>query len=334
MANTVTEAFAKFDAELNLDPAQRQRAQDRHREIREVLEGSERISGSFLQGSFARKTMLKPLKDVDVVILLNPDKWPGLTGPYGPEMAIAHFQARVAAHWPTAQFDVGEPPAGKALRVVFDDLDFFVDLVPALDAPGRYFLIGDRFEQSWTRTNARVQADLVTARNRKTGGEFVHQVRMLKAAVKSHPELAFVTGIVCESIAYQAITEGLRHPEALARALKVGAQLVEGRVLEPAGDDDVSEKWTWAQREAAKAAFAKMAAQAQEALDLEAGGDHAAAIDVWHDLAGASFPQAPPMSEAAVLDALAGGSLTSTQRPSATLAGATLVRPARAWRSR
>jgi tRNA nucleotidyltransferase (CCA-adding enzyme) len=66
---TVNAAFNEFDEALNLDPNERKAAQDRHRQISDVLSEAGLAVTTFLQGSFARKTMLKPLKDVDMVVV-------------------------------------------------------------------------------------------------------------------------------------------------------------------------------------------------------------------------------------------------------------------------
>ncbi|MBM7331508.1 nucleotidyltransferase domain-containing protein, partial [Agrobacterium sp. S2] len=189
MKMTVTSAFDTFDANLNLDPHERVQAQERHNQVRAVLERSGVIAGSFLQGSFARKTMLKPLKDVDIVVLLKPDS--GLQGPDGPARAMQLFRDLVAEQWPTAVFDAGEKPSAKALRVEFDDLDFTIDLVPAFEGDGEWVLIGDRELRGWEPSNTRIQIRLVRERNGQTRKNFVHQVRMLKAVVKQQPEDEF-----------------------------------------------------------------------------------------------------------------------------------------------
>lgn len=334
MATTVSKAFGEFDEYLNLDPAERRKAQDRHNEIRDLLEDTGQVTGSFLQGSFARKTMLKPLKDVDIVILMNLAAWPGLDGPDGPAAAMAFFRRQVQAKWPDARFDEGDPPAGKALRVAFSDVDFTVDLVPALDGPGDYVRIGDRHDREWIISNTRIQITRVATRNLATAGSFVHQVRMLKAFTKHHPELEFVKGIAMESLAYQVIDTRLRHPDAIALAMTEGARLLAGPLLEPAGEDDMTESWTPLERQRAVDVFTVATRPAQEALRLEAAGDEAAAVDVWHSLFGEGFPVAPAVSEAETLQRLASGSLTSAGRASVTLAGATPEPPGRAWRSR
>jgi hypothetical protein len=273
------------------------------------------------------------LKDVDIVILMNLAAWPGLDGPDGPAAAMAFFRRQVQAKWPDARFDEGDPPAGKALRVAFSDVDFTVDLVPALDGPGDYVRIGDRHDREWIISNTRIQITRVATRNLATAGSFVHQVRMLKAFAKHHPGLEFVKGIAMESLAYQVIDARLRHPDAIALAMTEGARLLAGPLFEPAGEDDMTVKWSPLERQCAIDAFVVAAGQAQEALRLESAGDEAAAVGVWNAILGEGLPAPPGLSEDETLRRLASGSLTSAGRASATFAGATPVPPGRAWRS-
>ena len=57
--------------QLQLDPAERQAARRLHNDVTSHLSEAGLVAGSFLQGSFARKTMLSPLHDVDKVVILR-----------------------------------------------------------------------------------------------------------------------------------------------------------------------------------------------------------------------------------------------------------------------
>ncbi|MFC7447404.1 SMODS domain-containing nucleotidyltransferase [Rhodococcus daqingensis] len=336
MGQTVDGAFAELDRNLNLDPKQRLQAQNRHNAIREVLDDAGFVATSFLQGSFARKTMLAPLKDVDIVIVLEEAHWKELQGPKGPETAMGWFRQTVENAWPNAKFDKGDKPSGKALRVTFPDIDFDIDLVPAFDLDGANVLIGDRDQQHWEPSNTRRQIRAVAERNQATGGRFVHQVRQLKSLIKNHEEqLGFVKGIVVESLAYAAIHVKASDKRAIAESLEHAKTAVRGGVIEPAGDDNVTAKWTQTEREVAAKLFSDFAARAAEALRLEVDGDVEAAIDVWHSLFGDSFPVAGDRSPEAVLAAWNSvGSRTSTGRPSISTSGRQPTRPGRAWAPR
>ncbi|GAB2752992.1 SMODS domain-containing nucleotidyltransferase [Nocardioides pakistanensis] len=331
MKHTVDAAFAALDDNLNLDPAVRRKAQERHNAIREEFAAAGLIASSFLQGSFARKTMLKPLKDVDIVCVLPEAFWQQLRGPDGPGKAMEWFKAPIKARWPEVEFDAGDEPSGKALRLSFPDCEFTIDLVPAFEYKDDYVLIGDRHEGTWTPSNSRIQLKKVSDRNQQTDGRFVHQVREVKALTKHHEELEFVSGIVVESLAYAVIGRKMLDEDAVAAVLQHAATAVMGPVIEPAGDDDVTAKWTAQERATAARVYAHAARRAEEALRLERAGEVDGAIDVWHSLFGDAFPAASQRSAADTMAAWAGGSVTSTGRPSSTRAASQQAAPGRSW---
>lgn len=331
MKRTVDSSFTTLDENLNLNMHVRLQAQGLHNKIRELLTRDGLVAGSFLQGSFARKTMLKPLKDVDIVCLLPNDSWNDLGGPEGPGRAMESFKAPLEMRWPGVKFDAGDKPAAKALRVAFPGIDFTIDLVPAFGQTDNYVLIGDRFEGTWELSNTRIQLQLVSERNQQADGRFVHYVREAKELTKHHKELDFVCGIVVESMAYEVLGRKMPDKEAITRFLVHAKDAVMGRVIEPGGDDDVIAKWTSDQRQLAAHVYGQAARMASEARALERAGDRDAAIDVWHSLFGDAFPSAPVRSVHDVLGALAAGSVTSSGRPSTTRAARQLAAPGRSW---
>ncbi|WP_392466831.1 hypothetical protein ACF3NS_14095 [Arsenicicoccus cauae] len=334
MKRTIDSSFAMLDENLNLNPLVRLQAQNLHNTIREDLTRAGLIAGSFLQGSFARRTMLKPLKDVDIVCLLPQDTLDALRGPDGPGNAMESFKAPIEARWPEVEFDAGDKAAGKAVRVTLPGVDFTIDLVPAFDQDGDHVLIGDRFEGTWEPSNTRIQLKRVSQRNQDTGGRFVHHVREAKELTQHHEQLDFISGIVVESLAYQAMSRKEPDQDAVARFLDHAKDAVKGPVIEPAGDDDVTAKWTSEQRQTAVRVYGHAAERAMEARALERAGDVSAAVDVWHSLFGDAFPPAPHRPVQSVLTALAAGSVTSTGRPSATQAAQQVAAPGRSWSPR
>lgn len=334
MGNAVDSAFATFDRALNLDPAQRTRAQDRHLAITDVLKHAGFVESTFLQGSFARKTMLKPLKDVDIVIVIKAEFWDELRGPNGPALAMKWFEAAIAEHWPEATFDDGDEPAAKALRVSFPDLDFDVDLVAAFDAEHGNVVIGDREEHCWETSSTRRLNELIAKRNQRLGGRFVHQVRELKQLIKHHDDLTFVKGIVIESLAYTVISTNTADKHAVTTVLEHAAHALGGPVVAPTNDEDVIEDWSPAERKTALRIFRALADRAIEASEIEADGDPQAAIDLWHKVIGDPFPTAEIRPPGEALAAWASGSRTSTGRTTTSPSGKQPVRPGRAWAPR
>jgi Second Messenger Oligonucleotide or Dinucleotide Synthetase domain len=329
--SAVDKAFAAYDESLNLDPAIRRKAQGRHHEIRQVLADAGLVRGSFLQGSFARKTMLKPLKDVDIVCLLAERYRDQLMTAGGPRKALEMFRDAVAAHWPDAGFDEEDPPAAKALRVSFPDCDFTVDLVAAFDTDKELVLIGDRDDDEWKPSTTRRLIHLIATRNQETDGKFVHQVRIIKTLKHQYEELRDVSGIVFESLAYSSVFAAWPHKKAVAVILEHAAVACEGPIHDPAHENDLTENWSSGERAGIVRAFMRLAERARRALAFDADGDPDAALDLWHSIFGYEFPAPDPRSPKDVMSAWAVGSLTPTGRPSTSTAGNYQVSPGRGW---
>jgi len=333
----VAGAFDEFDENLNLDPQERRKAQTRHQEITDCLTDAGIAASTFLQGSFARKTMRKPLKDVDMVILLaevHRPAWGG-DGVGGPAAAMAAIQIAVTARFPGARFDVEDTPA-HALQVSFPDCTFTFDLVPAFADPdgGEDIFIADRELDQWEWSNTRTLNRVISQHNQATLGVFVHQVRMGKEYKANEPLLNELCGLAVESLAYAVIIKKMPHDRALLTFFAHSATAVLGKVLDPTGVDDLAAEWTSAQRATYSQAFNRAADRAREAVTLAADGEHAAAIDIWHSLLGEAFPEPAAQTSAQALTGLVGGSITSTGRAVTSQRAVQPNRPGRSWRSR
>jgi hypothetical protein len=331
-AKTVAAAFDTFDQAINLDTSERDRAQARHREVSDCLIEAAIAKSTFLQGSFSRKTMRRPLKDVDMVVVFPAQFWPDLE--HYPAKALDLLKQPLRERFRgIIRFDVHDRPA-KALQVIFDDCPFTFDLVAGFEDPagGEDMFIANRETGTWERSNSRTLRRVVAERNQATNGRFVHQVRMVKEFKAQHPELKELCGLACEALTYAAVTRKMAHADAVAATMRQAAITVMGPVMDPTGADDLSVKWTSEQRRSFAAVLRGGADRAGEALRLDADGAPDAAIDVWCSMLGEDFPAAASQSESDALRYLAGGSVTSSGRATSSPRGAQPLRPARAWR--
>lgn len=80
MAKTVTAAFNKFMQDsVNLTAAERKQGETSHNYLRQILDEyaakdatfPRLLDGDFLSGSFARKTKLRPLNDIDIMMIVD-----------------------------------------------------------------------------------------------------------------------------------------------------------------------------------------------------------------------------------------------------------------------
>lgn len=331
-ASTVAGAFNVYDATLNLDPAERARAQKRHQEVTALLLASGLVTMTFLQGSFARKTMRKPLKDVDMVVLMAERLRPDLERPGGPARAMDLLRRTVASAYPSAWFDA-DGASAHALQITFPDLPFTFDLVPALAGDGEIVHIADRELDQWEWSNARTLNRAVSERNVATNGRFVHQVRMGKALKDRYADLD-LCGLAYEALAYDSIFVEQPHDVAVADLLRHASTAVLGKILDPTGVDDLTSEWDDDQRQRYADRFAALSRQADEAVRLRVDGAETAAVDVWRTVFGDDFPAAPLQSANDALTTLAGGGITSTGRAVTTPRAHQPNRPHRSWRAR
>lgn len=292
---SVSAAFAAFEEALKLDKAEVDAARTRHNEVRDCLTDTALVDGSFLQGSFARKTMISPLNDVDVVLLLPHADEPRLRAPGGATVSMEQLKPHLSRCFPGVVFDA-ERKADHALRLDFPDSCFHIDLVPAFDLHNYNgdVEIADRDLDTWERSNTRELISVVSQRNsdEATDGRFIQQVRMLKTFCNEAPALE-VCGLVAESLTYDAVLTRMPDPEALSATFRRGACLTSGSLTDPTGVDDLLAGWSWERKQAAASTFDRAATAATEALRLADQGDDAGAIDIWHHLLGAQFPAAP-----------------------------------------
>jgi hypothetical protein len=282
----VERAFNEFDAELNLDPVERLRAITFHNELTARLMDDGVISGSFLQGSFARKTMLSPLRDIDKIFLLHSkyDSW--FTGDGGAIAAAELVESALRMHYPDAKFD----RTRHALQLELGEDTFSFDVVPAFEAVGDTtdVMIMDLEQASWMRSNTRELIKVVADRNKTCEGAFVHQVRF----VKHWKRLVLgdrLPGLHVESIAFACVDEPLGHAEAVLRIFARGVELLGSGYCDPTGAERLSDKLADVDREAARQAFVDAAALSSRALELDESGQEHQAVATWLQIFGNLF---------------------------------------------
>ena len=319
----LSQRFSAADDNLKLDPDEHKQAVEAHNHLGDVLVAAGVAKRTRLQGSFARKTMLPPLHDVDKVIELVDDLRAELEGSsVGPRRAMDIICSTVRPEFPGAGFEVKK----HSLGITLPDGQCDFDAVPAFnDEDGSGWIkIADTTALSWKPSNTYALIDAVSARNQACDGRFVRQVRMVKQVVSVAGISEALPGLHVESFCYEAITETLAHPDAVAVALTKATELLDASYVDPTGADRISDRLQPHQVALAKSVLVVKAARAVQALRLAGDGDEQGAALIWAELLGEVFPS-PADEEREALRRLHAAPILV---PAAAAVAAT---PTRAW---
>jgi hypothetical protein len=290
---TVSQAFDKFQNRLQTTDTENRRAAARQQTLRRQLDAADTftIERDFLTGSYARHTKTKPLRDVDIMIVLADtdylDRHPHDILNDATAALSPHYEGRVT-------------PDRRAVRVDFgitlvDDLSGDImsfDVVPAF-ADGEDFLIPDDLLGEWIPTNPEVHKKLA----RKANEAFDEQWKPLVKGIKTWNNVngkPIEPSFLIEVMALDILTApwgGSRRME-----LRQFFATAQDRITEPWRDPahlgpDVSDALHDDPHalEAAGTALAAAEKACTEAMRFDRAGRTGDALDTWQQLFGPAF---------------------------------------------
>jgi hypothetical protein len=180
---TPDEAFRKFRRRLETTPTEDNSASNRQKRIRKQVEdaGTLTVVGTFLTGAYRRHTKTKPLRDVDIMIVLGDDSYLGrhpheILSAMREILAPLYGEHRVTCDRFAVRVDFG-------VKVVDDISDeeevVSFDVVPAFQT-GDHYLIPDEVTGEWITTNPTIHYDLAVAANKAFSEQWKPLVKMIK----------------------------------------------------------------------------------------------------------------------------------------------------------
>jgi hypothetical protein len=158
-----------------------------------------RIVDDYLSGSYRRKTAIGPLKDVDIIFLIDPRGWTGaflgLADRPKPSDVLRSFATALRYRYPnTSAFT-----QRRSIRLELQHL--MVDCVPAIPISGSDFIwVGDRTEDSWTKSSPKRHHDAVTEANGRNDGLVVPLVKVAKYWNRELPATARLRSFAVETM--------------------------------------------------------------------------------------------------------------------------------------
>jgi len=292
---TTAQAFEKFRKRLELSETERTDAARRHADVRECIRGGFNVRIDFLSGSYKRHTKTKPLKDVDVVFVLDEkEKWRRAKTPIEMLQAFERClkkqyaekdQVTISRRAVTVEFEKNYYPddhAGKVLSV---------DAVPAFERGVGEYDIPDKVTGTWIKTNPEKHREQATAKNEELEGYWVPLVKMAKAwnRANNRPiKPSFLIEVMAEELVeapFSTYPNEIRNFFAALEA-NIGRVWPDPAKLGPPVSDQMTPDLITAARKALQEAQRKVAL-ASRAEEIGRQGE---ALQIWREVLGDYFP--------------------------------------------
>ena len=287
---TVKQAFHDFLSNLVLTDAQETEASDQHVRLRKDLSRVVQLDPAhqtFLSGSYARKTAIRPLDDIDMFCVLLPTTTQRQS--WTPIEALAYIEKALKDTNP------GKTPKiqNRSVNIAFTGTGIAYDVVPAFASTSGFY-IPDKGRREWIRSNPKIHQDKATAANAGTDGDLKRLTRAVKQWNRGLPEDQQLRSFLLEVAAWDVLTSKPADTLVGLGDLLVGLgdRLARGPVPEPARlgpnlDDDLS----GAARTNAIARLRDAGRQVREAAKRAADGETEAAHYTLRALFGQNYPE-------------------------------------------
>ena len=290
---SVKEAFATYKSRLEISPTEQADASRRQKDVRGVVQESFDVDHDFLTGSYGRHTKTKPLKDVDIFVVMGEkekqrrDKHPSnilddleacLIYAYGKDQV--ERDRRCITVW-FQKRNQTQDEDGKVLSL---------DVVPAF-ACGSDYEIPDETLGLWIKTNPALHAEKATAKNKELGGNWVPLVKMLKGWNRNAGKPIRPSFLV-EVMALDLVDGPFNNfPDESRRFFAAAADTVGDAWPDPAGlGPPVSDEMTFTLVASARSALEEAERSAARAYRAEQQGRQGEALAVWKSIFGKYFP--------------------------------------------
>ena len=263
-----------------------------HEKVREQLRtddaSKEAHKDTFLSGSYARRTAINDINDVDVICILDIDH--RITGP---EVCLAWIEGILGRYYKETKRQGRSVGASAAKKV-------WLDIVPATpvstdDGP---LWIPDREAREWVQTHPKGQISAAVNKNRTTNGYFVQVVKLLKfwrdrlGTDPCNPKSYILETLIQSTIgcpsshagAVVNVLEGIEHTYGSYRNLDIVPIISDPGYTSV----NVAKRWTSSEFKAFLVQVKSAAATARNAFN---NFDEAASRKLWRQLFGPQFGQ-------------------------------------------
>lgn len=219
----VSDAFQAFLQNVSLPDSQIESAQRSNNALRNYLANDDYFGrlllDTFLNGSYARHTVVQPIKDVDVIAVVD-DGWMEAD----PSLAMDALRRKLAQRYT----DRRTRRQRRAVKVTLSDIRLDVLLAVAPDGLEQPLRIPDRELRRWIQTHPKRQLALVKNLGARTNGNYSRLVQLFKAWARARVAAADRPGsFVLECVVYHALAA---HPASFSGSLDQAFAMLLQRV--------------------------------------------------------------------------------------------------------
>jgi predicted nucleotidyltransferase len=297
--STVPQAFDNFMRGLELTPPEQEKVSQQQNELRDRIR--KELGGvvrDVIVGSYARKTAIRPLNDVDLFLELDPQVH-GARHSREPQLLLEDVQRALRRCYPSPGPETRIQ--GRSVNIEFSRTKIGYDVIPAfrVHASGsgiaEVYDIPNRSRQNWIKTNPEVHKQRCIAANTNAGGMLN---RLIKAAKHWNRGHRYKNGdkplrsFHLEVMAYGAFTAKPADERRGLRDLFVSLESgINSRCPDPAGlGPDIDKDLSSVERQQARQMLQTAAQTARAAVQREEQGHYQEAWKLWRSLLGPEFP--------------------------------------------
>lgn len=318
---TVAQAFGELWTALEPSTVEREKASAQQKRVREKLDASLELDDTYLTGSYRRRTLIRPVDDIDLLLVLNSNAYKRSIAldAAGATAVLNLVEAALREAYPTSEI----VRFSRCIRIQFAGTGIGFDVVPAFRFTDDQFVIPDEERGGWITTNPREVERLVSEANTgQTEGWLVPEVKLLKAWKDARPatERDILRGYLLEAMAYYALAGPPTNERiGMADLFEHFASAVWSTTPDIWPEGEAPDSYlTIGQRMTLSALFTTAAQEARRAVKAEEEGRTADAHAIWRALFGDRYPESGTASNAAK-------SMSFTEAVHAVSAGAYLT---------
>lgn len=228
MPTTIPLAFQRLRENLEITGLQKSTVSTRQTNVREAIEKDLRTVDSFLTGSYSRHTLIAPLSeaDIDIMIILNVDYYYDYNA-----VSLLNKVRKVLKQTYTKTPRISDN--GQAVTITFTD--FKVDVIPAFYRKGTGYLIPDSHKKVWLETDPTIHIEKVNNANAKHEYKLVPIIKMIKGWNKNIGSV--FSPFYLEMLAIE-IFDGVtisNFPSGIRYFFDKGREKIKYKVSDPAG---------------------------------------------------------------------------------------------------